>query len=183
MTNFAMTVTTLLALTLTGLTQADTPPATPTPAKATDGAITDAQLGEMLTNLGMEPKPGTYKSGAQYYDVKVVTKDYDLNVRLGLSPNKRSIWLMAYLGDLPANVPVERLKGLLEAINSKTGKMQFRLTGNQLKADQPLDNVGVTPARLRRELDDFGAALQETGHLWDNTKAVPKVAAQAEKGK
>jgi hypothetical protein len=130
------------------------------------GSITDVQLGEMLTNMGYEHKKGTYAGGAFYYDVKVTSGGYDLTVRIGLSPNKRAIWLMSYLGDLPSDVPAEKLRALLQAVNTKTGKMQFRMTGNALKADQPMDNFGVTPARLKYELEDFVASLQDTASLW-----------------
>jgi hypothetical protein len=167
----------LAALTLTlgttGLVLADPMPVkeTPAPAKMTAGEpITDAQLGQMLEGLGLEVKKGTYKSGGLYFDVKVPTKDYEFEVRVALSPNKRCIWLMSYLDDMPTNAEAARLRALLEAINSKTGKLQFRLVGDQLKADQPLDNTAVTAVRLRRELDDFGASLQDTDTLWNVKK-------------
>jgi hypothetical protein len=140
-------------------------------AKDTNGSITDAQVGEMLTNMGYESTKGTYKSGACYYDVKLTTQDFTFSVRLALSPNQRVVWMMAYLDELPKDVSAEKLKGLLQAVNSKTGKMQFRMTENSLKADQPMDNFGVTPARLKRELEDFAASLQDTKSLWTAKKA------------
>jgi hypothetical protein len=172
----------VLALGSTGLVMADPTPEKETPAPAKTGMepITDVQLGQMLEGLGLEVKKGTYKSGALYFDVKATSQDYTFDVRVALSPNKRSIWLMSYLDDVPATVEASRLRALLEAINSKTGKMQFRLVGEQLKADQPLDNVGVTPARLRRELDDFAASLQDTDTLW-NVKKWKKEEPKAEK--
>jgi hypothetical protein len=181
------TVVLALALGFGGVVMADPMPEKDkekeAPAKVTPGgAITEVQLGEMLEGLGLDIKKGTYKSGALYFDVKLPTGTYDFEVRIALSPNKRTIWLMSYLEDMPANVPAERLKALLEAINSKTGKMQFRLVGDQLKADQPLDNVGVTPARLRRELDDFSATLQSTDALW-NVKKWENKEAKVEKPK
>jgi hypothetical protein len=183
MTYFSkMVYASVLMLGLSGLGQADqkSPPA-PTPAAETalaaDGSITDEQLGKMLVGLGYEAKLGTYSSGARYYDIKVPTKDFDFSIRLALSPNKRCIWLMAYLSEVPANVTVEQLQALLRAVNTKTGKMQFRMTGMQLKADQPLDNVAVSPSRLKREIDDFAAALADTADLWQfkaPAKATPK---------
>jgi hypothetical protein len=145
-------------------------PTPPAPTVDPCGPITDVRLGEMLDRMGLEVKRGTYTSGARYFDLPVATADYDFTIRISLSPNKRVIWLMTYLGDLPPDVPAERLRALLEAINSKTGKLQFRLVGNQLKVDQPLDNFAVTPARLRREIDDLKLTVQATCKVWDAKK-------------
>jgi hypothetical protein len=45
---------------------------------------------------------------------------------------------------------------------------------NALKADQPMDNFGVTPARLKREIEDFGTSLQDTAALWAPKKVEAK---------
>src|SRR4051794_6042056 len=106
MTQFSKTVVALvLGLAAAGVAVAQPTPTTEKePAKATPGGpISDVQLGEMLEGLGVEFTRGTYKSGALYFDTKVATKDYDFNVRVGLSPNKRTIWLMSYLDDVPEN--------------------------------------------------------------------------------
>jgi hypothetical protein len=166
-----MALAAVLTLGLVGLVQADQKPANPAAppagaAKTTPGTLTEEQLGQMLEGMGFEVKPGTYTGGARYFDIRITSNGMDFTIRVALSPNKRVIWLMSYLGDLPADVTVAQLKDLLQAINTKTGKMQFRLTGTQLKADQPLDNVGVTAARLRREIDDFTASLGDTASLW-----------------
>jgi hypothetical protein len=170
MKTLILVTTLVLGLGYASLALADVPYPDNQPARDASDTLTDVKLGEMLDAMGMDPQKGTYKSGANYFDVKLNTRDYELNVRLGLSPNKRCIWLMSNLGKLPADVPAERLKALLQAVNSKTGKMQFRLVGDLLKADQPLDNVKVTASRLRRELDDFADTLQKTGPLWDASK-------------
>jgi hypothetical protein len=155
----------VLTLGLCGLVAADGKPAAENPTPA-NGTVTDEQLGQMLAGMGYEAKPGTYSGGERYFDISVPSKDFTFNIRLGLSPNKRCIWLMVYLGDVPANVTAEQLQAVLRAVNSRTGKMQFRMTGSQLKADQPLDNVAVTPARLKREIDDFVASLTDTADVW-----------------
>lgn len=163
-----------LALGLAGFAHADQKPADA--AKPASGTITDVQLGQMLEGMGFEAKPGTYKSGARYFDVTIPVKGFDFTIRLGLSPNARAVWLMSFLGEVPADATTEQLRAVLQAINSKTGKMQFRMTGTQLKADQPLDNVAVTPARLRREIDDFTAALVDTADVWGFKKPAEKTA-------
>src|SRR6266511_2065365 len=171
----------ILTLSMSGLVRADEKPAeTPKPIaqapKAENGTITDEQLGKMLGDIGYEVKPGKYPGGAQYFDVVVAGKGFDFPVRLGLSPNKRCVWLMSYLGDVPADATADQLRDILRAVNSKTGKMQLRMTGTQLKAEQPLDNVAVTAARLKRELDDFAAALADTADVWGFKKPAEKTA-------
>jgi hypothetical protein len=167
----------VLTLGLTGVVRADQKPAdAPKPAaeptKTADGTLTDVQLGQMLEAMGFVVKPGKYSSGAGYFDIVVTGKGFDFNIRIALSPNSRAIWLMSYVGDVPADATAEQLRAVLRVVNSKTGKMQFRMTGTQLKADQPLDNVAVTPVRLRREIDDFVAALGDTADVWGFKKPV-----------
>jgi hypothetical protein len=145
----------------------------PNPA---NGTLTEEQLGQMLAGMGFETKPGTYSSGARYYDISASSKEHTFSIRVALSPNKRSIWLMSYLNDVPANVTVAQLQAVLWAVNSKTGKMQFRMIKSQLKADQPLDNVAVTPARLKREIDDFVLSLEDTADVWGFKKPAEKPA-------
>lgn len=181
-----LTLAAALGLGYLGHCQANDKPAeTPKPAveapKTTNGAITDEQLGTMLESMGYEVKPGTYQSGAKYYDVSLPTKSFQIHIRFGLSPNKRCVWLMSNLGDLPADVTLDQVKAVLQAVNSKTGKMQFRLTDKQLKADQPMDNFGVTAARLRYEITDFLAALDDTGDIWTFKKVGDKTAKQETK--
>ncbi|MBY0525281.1 MAG: hypothetical protein K2R98_17880 [Gemmataceae bacterium] len=162
----------ILALGFAGLADANPHPTEAT--KVSNGTITDEHLGKMLEDMGFETKPGTYNNGARYYDIVVSGKDLDIPIRIGLSPNKRTIWLMCRLNEVPADVTVDQMKAVLAAVNSKTGKMQFRLTGNSLKADQPMDNFGVTTTRLKREIDDFVAALNDTADIWGFKKPVPK---------
>src|SRR4051794_40132328 len=98
----------VLTLGLSGLVRADQKPAeTPKPVaenpKPANGTITDEQLGQMLEAMGYEAKAGKYTTGASYFDIVVPSKGFDFHIRIGLSPNKRAIWLMSYLGDVPAD--------------------------------------------------------------------------------
>lgn len=170
MSHFMKITVAALILAFATLSLGYTQPA-PIPPKADPAApIDDNRLGEMLEGLGLEITRGSYESGAAYFDAKLTTQDYTFPVRISLSSNKRVIWLSVNLREIPSDTPAERLRGLLEAINTKTGKMQFRLVGNELKANQPLDNAAVTPVRLRREVNELTTTLQDTFRIWDSTK-------------
>lgn len=158
----------ILAVGLVNFGYAEPIPSPPKPDAA--APVDEVRLGDMLEGMGLEITRGTYTSGATYFETKMATTEYTYPVRIGFSPNKRVIWLSVSLGDLPSNTPAERLRALLEAVNSKTGKLQFRLVGDQVKADQPIDNFAVTPIRLRRELTDLTNALQTTFKVWDAKK-------------
>ena len=129
--------------------------------------VTDTKLGDLLDGLGVNYKKEVTKTGEKFYDVTLTTNDYTFTFRLGLSPSKKYVWMSAYLDDLPEDVDPLRLRAMLEAVNTKTGKLQFRLLKNQIRADQPIDNVELTPNRLRQELDDFVNTLQNLHMLLD----------------
>jgi hypothetical protein len=174
-----LVLATVLALGLTGLVAADPMPTAPTnpapeTAKTTNGALSDEQLGQMLETMGYEVKPGTYQSGARYFDVKLSGSKFEYHVRFSLSPNKRAVWLMVTIAEIPADVTAGQLRTVLEAINVKTGKMQFRVVGKMLNADLPLDNVAVTPVRLRYEITDLVATLDATADVWGFKKPETK---------
>jgi hypothetical protein len=170
----------VLTIGLNGLVAADPMPTVPSkqapePAKVTLSAITDEHLGQMLEGMGYEVKPGTYQGGGRYFDIQLSSK-FEYYVRFSLSPNKRVVWLAVTLGDMPADVTAAQLQGLLQVVNTKTGKMQLHLAGKTVKAEQPLDNIGVTPVRLRREIEDLVASLDGTADVWSFKKPTEKTA-------
>jgi hypothetical protein len=181
MTSSKLVLATALILGLNDLAAAEPMPTEPTkqapePAKTNLSAITDVQLGQMLEAMGYDVKPGTYKSGARYFDVQLPGSKFEYSVRFTLSTNKRVVWLLVSLSDIPADVTAAQLQAVLEVVNAKTGKMQLRLLGKLLKGEQPLDNVGVTPLRLRREIEDMVASLDEIADVWRFKKPTQKTA-------
>jgi len=134
------------------------------------GPITDVRLGELLDGLGVEPAKEVGRSGNYVYDVEVATPEYDFPIRVCLSGSGRVVWLVVGLAELPEEIPPDRLRAVLEAVHVGTGKVQFRLAGDHFAAYLPLDNVAMSPVRLRRGLDDLVNVLLETRHLWDPAK-------------
>ena len=58
-------------------------------------------------------------------------------------------------------------KAILQAINSQTGKAQLQLSGKILVAKYPLDNVALSPTRVRFALDDFLSGVEASRKAWD----------------
>lgn len=138
----------------------------PTPQEKANQAALE-QMGQMLHNLGYESTRGTYTNGAIYFDIQVPRAEYTAPVRVSLSPNGRVFWLTVSLTPCPDDVSAERLTAVLQAINAQTGKAQMVLTNKHLVAKYPLDNVALSPARVRFAIDDFMSGVESSRKAWD----------------
>ena len=98
-------------------------------------------------------------------------EEWELTMSAVLSQNQQSIWLMAWLDELPksaADVPRTALLRLL-ANNDRLGKGRFfaYVTGNRrFVLEQVLPNENVTPATFRRSLQELGASVVQTYPYW-----------------
>lgn len=112
--------------------------------------LDNESLTTMLDNMGLNPKEGN-----KYVDVMIRESDLDYPVRLSLSPNGRVLWIQVNVAELPEQPPVEPLLNLLRKNANLTGKAQFCIRGKFLLLSQPVDNHDLTPAMLKKELQDI----------------------------
>ncbi len=56
--------------------------------------------------------------------------------------------------------------------NDAIGPLHFscNASNKRLYLNDPVPNTGVTPARLRKELEDMAAVLKRTEPMWDTAK-------------
>ncbi len=134
------------------------------------GSITEEQLGNLLKAMGLEAK----KIESRYdFEFKAVQnkEEWNLSMTAVLSQDGSSIWLMAWLDQLPkssADVPRTALLRLLSD-NDRLGNGKFFAyvaTNRRFVLQRVISNEAVTTKAFRSWLDDLGAGVVDTYDHW-----------------
>ncbi len=134
------------------------------------GAITEEQLGNLLKAMGLEAK----KIESRYdFEFKAIQnkEEWNLSMTAVLSQDGSSIWLMAWLDQLPkssADVPRTALLRLLSD-NDRLGNGKFFAyvaTNRRFVLQRVISNEAVTTKGFRSWLDDLGAGVVDTYEHW-----------------
>lgn len=144
--------------------------AAPAVASATKGKLTDQSLGTLLKAMGLEAKPAE-----QRYDfafkATIEDAEWELSMSAVLSQDGTSIWIMAWLDELPksaADVPRTALLRLLSD-NDKLGKGKFFAyiaANRRFVLQRVMPNENITAASFRAALDDLGQSVVSTHAHW-----------------
>lgn len=134
------------------------------------GQLTEESLGNLLDAMGLEPK----KEEKRYdFNFKAIYEgeEWELTMSAVLSENGQTVWVMAWLNELPktaAEVPRTALLRLL-AQNDRMGKGKFfaYIAGNRrFVLQRVVENQNMTTARFRELLEDLGGSVVETSPHW-----------------
>jgi hypothetical protein len=154
-----------LAITRTPSLQAQTQDTTLRP-----GQLTEDQLGGLLRAMGLRPK----KELKRYdFAFKAVYKgeEWELSMSTVLSQNGQSVWVMAWLDELPktaADVPRTALLRLLAA-NDRLGQGKFFAyvpSNRRFVLQRVVDNQNLTTSRFRDILKELGSSVVQTYPQW-----------------
>lgn len=139
-------------------------------ASGVKGKLTDQSLGALLKAMGLEAKPAE-----QRYDfpfkATIEEAEWDLSMSAVLSQDGTSIWIMAWLDELPksaADVPRTALLRLLSD-NDKLGKGKFFAyipANRRFVLQRVIPNENVTAASFRAALEDLGQSVAQTHAHW-----------------
>ncbi len=155
----------VLALPDTSLLQAQTQSSNLRP-----GQLTEGQLGGLLQAMGLRPK----KEVKRYdFAFKAIYKgeEWELSMSTVLSQNGQSVWVMAWLDELPksaADVPRTALLRLL-ADNDRLGQGKFFAyvaSNRRFVLQRVVDNQNITTARFRDILKALGSSVVQTYPHW-----------------
>lgn len=147
--------------------QEATPPVRETQAPAVDG-LTDESMEALLTSMG-------YDHRKLSKGILVVAKQdtWTLNVQLVLSGDKSRLGFNANLGKVenPESVSAAQWMNLLVS-NGDIDPSTFYFDKDQKKLylHRTTINQGITPAVLRKELDNFMSHIRKTEALWSFVK-------------
>ena len=127
-------------------------------------ALSDPTLKSMLDGMGLEPK-----ALSKGFLLAIKSGTWTFNVQVVLSPDKTKLGMNANLG-LVSNagvVPAATWLTLLES-NGDIDPSAFYFDKDQKKLylHRSLDNIGLTPARLRTQIDSFVANIRDTSEIW-----------------
>ncbi|MEX0717182.1 MAG: type III secretion system chaperone, partial [Planctomycetaceae bacterium] len=162
-------------------TRAATPAAAGNPAVATNpaaaGQLTEESLGRLLQAMGLEVK----KEEKRYdfsFDAVHEGEEWRLTMSAVLSQNGKSIWIMAWLDELPrsaADVPRTALLRLL-ADNDRLGNGKFFAyiaSNRRFVLQRVIPNENLSTAEFRDALQDLGGSVADTYAHWavENWKA------------
>ena len=138
------------------------------PAAATQ--ITEDQLGQMIAALGLSPQ-----KQQQRYDfafaAQMDDQQWELSMSAVLSQDGGSLWVMAWLDELPkssAEVPRTALLRML-AQNDQLGNGKFFAyipNNRRFVLQRSVLNENLTSAQLRAILQDLGTSVVETYPIW-----------------
>ncbi len=141
-----------------------------TTVAAKPGQLSEEQLGNMLKAMGIEAK----KIESRYdFEFKAIQnkEEWALSMTAVLSQDGSSLWLMAWLDELPksaADVPRTALLRLLSD-NDRLGGGKFFAyvaTNRRFVLQRVIANEGVTTKVFRSWLDDLGGSVVETFDHW-----------------
>lgn len=161
----------LLLLSWGGAAQAQPPADAGSKAEA-GGPIAEEDLPKMLQNMGYEAE----KVDEGVYRVVIEQDSWTFYIRFSLSTDsKQRLWMTSSFGEIKdwQKMAPAPLMALLVA-NDRIGPAHFYVTVSgdvrRLNAARAVDNRGITPAILRRELDKFLTNIRDTAEQWDIEK-------------
>lgn len=140
------------------------------PPRTTGGQLTEQSLGQLLAGLRLSPK----KQDQRYDFAFKAThgkQDWELSMSAVLSEDGQSIWVMAWLDELPksaAEVPrVALLRLLSDNDQLGGGKFFAYVSGNRrFVLQRVIANQNITPNAFRLMLRDLGTTVIETYPHW-----------------
>lgn len=139
-------------------------------APAVKGKLTVQSLGTLLKAMGVEAAVAELRYDFNY-KATVENAEWDLVMSAVLSKDGASIWIMAWLDELPksaADVPRTALLRLLSD-NDKLGSGKFFAyipANRRFVLQRVIPNENITAATFRAALDDLGTSVAETHAHW-----------------
>ena len=150
------------------------------------GGVDEEGLGQMVNALGLKPE-----KQLQRYDfafrAEMEGTEWTLSMSAVLSQDQQSLWLMAWLDELPKSseaVPRAALLRLLAENDSLgDGKMFAYIPNNRrFVMQRAVSNEQLTSAKFRALLQDLGASVVESHGTWSTaewSKGAPAAATTA----
>lgn len=130
--------------------------------------LTNDTLKTMLSNMGYEPKPLS-----KGYLLAIKQDTWTLNMQVVLSGDGRKLGLNANLGKVedPSTVAADQwLKLLISNGDIDPSAFYFDKDQKKLYLHRSFDNRAMTPAWLRKEIENFAGNIRSTEALWKFTK-------------
>lgn len=139
-------------------------------APAVKGKLTEESLGTLLKAMGLETKAQEQRFDFTF-KATIESEEWELSMSSVLSQDGSSVWVMAWLDELPksaADVPRTALLRLLSD-NDKLGKGKFFAyiaANRRFVLQRVIPNENITAEKFRAVLDDLGQSVVGTHPHW-----------------
>lgn len=146
------------------------------------GALSEQELGEVLNTIGLKP----LKTDKRYdfaFKTSVRGEEWKFSMSSVLSRNGESVWVMAWLDEIPTNaneVPRTALLRLLAA-NDRLGNGKFFAyipSNKRFVLQRVVKNEQLTSRKLMEALQDLAVSVADEYHTWSVANWVPSDAGQ-----
>lgn len=139
-------------------------------AQQTAAGMTDERLAALITALKLTPTKVEQRFDFAF-KAALNSEEWELSMSAVLSQDGASIWVMAWLDELPksaADVPRTALLRLLAANDKMGGGKFFAYIGNNRRfvLQRVIGTEGITSSDFRMVLQDLGATVVETYPQW-----------------
>lgn len=134
------------------------------------GKLTDQSLGTLLSAMGYQTKLEEKRYDFAF-KATIEDQEWELSMSSVLSQDGSSVWVMAWLDELPksaADVPRTALLRMLSD-NDKLGKGKFFAyigANRRFVMQRVIPNEGITSEKFRSVLDDLGQSVVLTHPHW-----------------
>lgn len=139
--------------------------------------LTEESLGNVLTSIGLKP----IKTDKRYdfaFKTTIRGEEWKFSMSAVLSRNSESVWLMAWLDQIPSqssNVPRTSLLKLLAA-NDRLGNGKFFAyipTNKRFVLQRVIKNEGMTTRKMMDSLQDLAVSVADEYPIWSVAKWTP----------
>lgn len=151
------------------------------------GALTFESLGTMLKAMGLKPTQRDKAHDFSFSDKDKSGEEWNLSMSVVLSTDEKTIWIMAWLDELPqsaSDVPRTALLRLLSDNDMMGNGLFFAYVkaNRRFVLQRVIRNEGVSSASLRTDLGELGAMVVNTyAHWavanWKQLQSTPETAA------
>lgn len=143
----------------------------PMTVRAAEGQLDRASLKAMLEGMGYEPVEKKYNnSDDKYWEVPFAKGRWTYNAAISVN-NPVSVWVTVEFGLYKGpqdDIPQSMLMGMLSENSSLVwSRFQYATSTKSFYLTSSLRNKNVSPADLRRVIDEIIAAADRTQKLWD----------------
>jgi hypothetical protein len=149
------------------------------------GQLNEELLGNLLRAMGLTPEKVEQRFDFTFRSIHN-KEEWDLSMTSVLSADNSSIWIMAWLDELPkspSDVPRTALLRLLAA-NDRLGDGKFFAyvaSNRRFVMQRVIPNENISTRRFRDLLKDLGKSVTESYTYWSTSNWVSKPAASTAK--
>lgn len=142
------------------------------------GQLNEELLGNLLRAMGLKPEKVEQRYDFTFRSIHD-KEEWDLSMTSVLSADKASVWMMAWLDELPTSandVPRTALLRLLAA-NDRLGDGKFFAyvaTNRRFVMQRVVQNDNISTRRFRDMLQDLGKSVIESYSQWSTANWVSK---------